>query len=115
MNPIDGPEVLDGLETDENPWLGMWLAPKRTMERLLDRNTSIATIALFIYLGGVCFGLNQSELKAIGDIKGSSGILFSAFFISGLGGLITYQIFIWAIDFCASWFDGRGTFKQTQL
>jgi hypothetical protein len=34
--------------------------------------------------------------------------------VSGIGGVIVYQLWIWAIDFCAMWFGGKGTFKKTQ-
>jgi len=109
-------EIADGGSVQEeiNPWIDIWLRPRKTIEWIVNNHPSIVTSLVLIYLGGVYFGIRQSEIKHYGDWKETQAILTSAILVSGLGGLIAYNILIWSIDFCALWFGGKGNFKKTQ-
>lgn len=98
-----------------NPWTDIWVRPRQTIDSIIENYANLLTTIILIYLGGVYFGIGQAELKDFGDRKDVSDIITSSIFISGLGGLLTYNMWIWAIDFCASWFGGKGNFKKTQI
>jgi len=109
-------QTTDDIEIGEvSPWTDIWVRPRQTIDWIVDNYSSLLTTTILIYLGGVYFGIGQAELKDFGDRKEVSDILTSSIFISGLGGLITYNMWIWAIDFCASWFGGKGNFRKTQI
>lgn len=97
------------------PWTDVWVRPRQTIEWIIDNYSSTLTTIVLIYLGGVHFGISAGEINHTGDKKEVGEILTGAFLISGLGGLVTYSIWIWAIDFCASWFGGKGNFRKTQI
>lgn len=113
MLPIDEIEIQSEVP-DENPWFSIWFSPKQTAEYLLSGSTSTFTTYLLIYLGGVAFGVNQAELKVLGNVKESSDIFLNVLVFSGIGGLLSYNILIWAVDFVALSFNGKGGFKNTQ-
>jgi hypothetical protein len=107
-------QTTDDLE-EVNPWTDIWIRPRQTIDWIVENNSGLLTTIILIYLGGVHFGIAQAELNDYGDRKEVLDILKSSILISGLGGLITYNIWIWAIDFCSSWFGGKGNFKKTQI
>jgi hypothetical protein len=102
-------------DTEEiNPWTDIWIRPRQTIDFVINNSPSILTSVVLIYLGGVHFGIGQAEMKYYGDRKTISEILTTSIFISGLGGLLTYHLWIGAIDFLASLFGGKGNFRKTQ-
>lgn len=112
MNELE--QTTDEIE-EVNPWTDIWVRPRQTINWIIDNYSSQLTTIILIYLGGVYFGIGQAELKDFGDKMEVSSILKTIIFISGLGGLVTYNIWIWIIDFCASWFGGKGNLKKTQI
>jgi hypothetical protein len=98
-----------------SPWTDIWVRPRQTMDWIIANYSSLLTAIVLIYLGGVYFGIGQAEIKDYGDKMEVGRILTMTIFVSGFGGLLTYNIWIWAIDFCASWFGGKGNFRKTQL
>jgi hypothetical protein len=109
--------VLDETEGDVeeiSPWTDIWFSPRRTIDWVISNNYSLLTVGILIYLGGVHYGISQAELKNLGDTKETGSILVTCLFLSGLGGLVFYNLWIWAIDFCSMWFGGKGNFKKTQ-
>lgn len=107
-------KVTDDLE-DINPWIEIWTRPRQTIDWIIDNNASFITTTILIYLGGVHFGLTHAEFNNTGDKKEVIDIFTASILISGLGGLVTYSIWIWSIDFCSLWFGGKGNFKKTQI
>jgi len=107
-------QTTDHIE-EVSPWTDIWVRPRQTIDWIIDNYSSLLTTIILIFLGGVYFGIGQAELKNYGDKKEVSNILTSSILISGLGGLITYNMWIWSIDFCASWFGGKGNFRKTQI
>lgn len=111
MNEIERtPEILE----EVNPWIDIWFSPQKTINWIVNNYSSELTIIILIYFGGVYFGIGQSELKNYGDKISVGNIFINTILLSGLGGLLTYNIWIWAIDFCAHWFGGKGNFRKTQ-
>lgn len=110
----DTQEIMDDIE-EVNPWTDIWVRPTKTIDWIVENHSGLLTTLFLIYLGGVYFGIGQAELKNIGDRKEVGDILQSALLTSGLGGLVTYNMWVWAIDFCAGWFGGKGNFKKTQI
>jgi hypothetical protein len=103
-------------DTEEiNPWTDLWTQPRQTINWITGHFPSLLVTLALLYLGGVCYGIEQAQLKEQGDSMEASQILTTALFLSGFGGLLTYSLWIWAIDFCASWLGGRGNFKKTQI
>lgn len=98
-----------------SPWTDIWVRPRKTIDWIIQNYSNWLVTAILIYLAGVNFGIGQAELKNYGDIKTAGKILVNSLLVSGLAGLITYNIWIWSIDFAASWFGGRGDFKRTQI
>ncbi|MBI3221193.1 MAG: YIP1 family protein [Bacteroidetes bacterium] len=107
-------EQTTGDIEEVNPWIDIWSRPRQTIDWIIENNSSLLTTVVLIYLGGVCFGIRQAEVKELGDKISVGTILTMTLFVSGFGGLLTYNIWIWAIDFCASWFGGKGNFRKTQ-
>jgi hypothetical protein len=107
-------QTTDEIE-EVSPWTDIWVRPRQTIDWIIDNYASLLTTMFLIYLGGVYFGIGQAELKDHGDNMGVSTIITMTIFVSGFGGLLTYNIWIWAIDFCASWYGGKGNFRKTQI
>lgn len=113
---MNAEESAETSEQDEiNPWADILTSPRKTIDWIAHGNSNIWVTLILIYLGGVYFGLTQAIANSVGDRKTITEIFTSAFLISGLGGLITYHIYIWVIDFSASWFGGKGNFQKTQV
>jgi len=113
MNDLE--KATDDIEEEVNPWTDIWVRPRQTIDWIIDNHSNLLTTTILIYLGGVYFGIGQAEFKDYGDKMDVSKILTMTIFVSGFGGLLTYNIWIWAIDFCASWFGGKGNFRKTQI
>ena len=107
-------QTTDEIE-EVSPWTDIWVRPRQTMDWIIDNYSSLSTTMFLIYLGGVYFGIGQAELKDYGDKMSVGTIITMIIFVSGFGGLLTYNIWIWAIDFCASWYGGKGNFGKTQI
>ncbi|HEX5170426.1 MAG TPA: Yip1 family protein [Cyclobacteriaceae bacterium] len=97
-----------------NPWMDIWTRPRQTIDWIIGNHSSLLTTLTLIYVGGVCFGIQQAEVKSLGDQKELSNILITSIFISGLGGLVIYNLWVFAIEFCSLLFGGKGNFKKTQ-
>ena len=110
----DFEQTTDDIE-EVSPWTDLWVRPRPTINWIIENQASLATTFILIYLGGVYFGIGRAELKDYGDSMEVGTILTNSIFISGLGGLIIYNVWIWAIDFCAMWFGGKGNFRKTQI
>jgi hypothetical protein len=109
-DPKQTPDEIEAV----NPWTDIWVRPRQTIDWITDNYSSLLITLILIYLGGVCFGIAQAELNRYGDSMSVGTIMALAIFLSGFGGLLTYNLWIWAIDFSASWFGGKGNFRKTQ-
>ena len=105
--------------TQENeapiPWVDILVKPRKTIDWILINKSSIIIVLILLYLDGVVFGIGKAESAHYGDTDTIYNIITSALLISGLGGLIVYNISIWTISIAASWFGGKGNFKKTQI
>lgn len=111
---------IDAQNTDSefeaiNPWSDIWLKPRATINWIITYRSSLLIPMLLIYLGSVYWGINQAHTKGSGDVQSTNYILFMAFFVSGIGGLIVYNFVIVLIDLTATWLGGKGNIKKTQL
>lgn len=108
-------ESTEATEQDEiNPWTDMLSSPRKTINWVTNGNSNLLSTLILLYLGGVYFGLAQAIANSRGDNNTITEIFSKAFLISGVGGLIYYHIYVWVIDFSASWFGGKGNFQKTR-
>lgn len=103
------------IEEEITPSSDIITRPRLTFRWLIANDSTLVVTLFLVYVAGVYYGLGQAEANHVGDRKSILSIISAALLISGLGGLITFNILIWIIDFCASWFGGRGNFRKTLI
>jgi hypothetical protein len=89
-DPKQTPDEIEAV----NPWTDIWVRPRQTIDWITDNYSSLLITLILIYLGGVCFGIAQAELNRYGDSMSVGTIMALAIFLSGFGGLLTYNLWI---------------------
>lgn len=97
-----------------DPWTDIWIRPRKTINWVINQNKGVLINLIFIYFGGVYYGITNAESSSLGDSMSLRHILLVALLLSGLGGLISYNIFIWLISLSGTWLGGKGDFKNLQ-
>lgn len=97
-----------------DPWTDIWIRPRKTINWVINQNKGVLINLIFIYFGGVYYGITNAESSSLGDSMSLGHILLVALLLSGLGGLISYNIFIWLISLSGTWLGGKGDFKNLQ-
>jgi hypothetical protein len=91
----------------EPPWRTIWLAPRKTMRRLLDKGPPTGSVALLAALAGVNSALMKAAQESRGDHAEFSAILLNAGVFAPIGGLVTMLVWAGLLGWTGRWLGGR--------
>jgi len=101
----------------DNPWLTIWVAPRKTLRNLLDQNKGEWTAFWLALIGGMILGVVWwSGLLTTKDRLFFKN--FAAFIVllalGGTLGLAYLYIMGWLYCITGSWLKGKGSFKEVR-
>ncbi|MBB6464131.1 YIP1 family protein [Flammeovirga kamogawensis] len=94
----------------------VWFNP-RAVFNSIDKKNNLSTLIIYslLFVGGLSYGINRAEVKSFGDTQSLSELLLMIFFMSGFGGLFSFQLLAWTINkVSCKFFRGKGTFEMTR-
>lgn len=100
--------MANGNSLDLNPWLSIWLKPKKTIEKIVDTNpeNSVEFLAVF---SGISQALNRASLRNVGDNLDLPTILSTVAIAGAIGGIIGLYVYAALIKWTGKWIGGRAT------
>ena len=96
-------------------WNDIWLKPVATVQWVYKSNPDTKFVYLFLYVLGVTFGLSSIGENVLFQNLSLTQILLLSFSFSGLGGLLTYHLYIFALSISSKWLGGNSNFQGTRL
>ncbi len=100
-----------------NPWLQLWIHPKKTMRSILDTDSSRAILWLAVIWGAISafsgFGylwMTNPDRENLSQIY----LLVSIIIAGGFAGIIHLYLGGWLYKLTSSWLGGKGTFTDTK-
>ena len=95
-----------------SPIVSIWTSPKRTMRQIMARDEDHQVSWLF-FLAGVCSSLRNASADNF-EYWGLLEYLLIVPLISGVIGLIIYNILVFLLQGTQKWFGGSGKLINTQ-
>lgn len=89
-----------------NPWLTIWIWPRRTIRQIIDADPSYQFVLLII-LQGIARGLDVSSNRNLGDTMSLPGILLLSAIMGPIGWLIGVYIWGTLLRWTGSWLGGE--------
>lgn len=106
MNEITTEEILRTI----------WIQPKQTFERILDKSTSTNVLRSsipFIAISGAGFALSRASSRSAGDTIESLPLLITYVSIIGvIFGFVGLYFWSWILERSNQWFKGTGDFTD---
>lgn len=91
-----------------NPWLSVWVAPRRTIERIVN-NDPRRWVLLIAVLSGISQALDGAVQQNVGDDMGWPFILVSAAIAGSISGLLGLFVGSWLLRLTGPWLGGRAS------
>lgn len=92
-----------------NPWLTMWVQPRKTVRMIIDRNPRFRFFILSaIY--GFPMALNFAQNLSLGASIPLWAIIVGALIVSTVLGIIGISVGTWLLQFTGRWIGGKGDF-----
>lgn len=97
----------------ENPWLNIWVNPRKTIAGIIKYNPSV-NLWLLSILHGLPMLLHVAQNMSLGAEFKTGWILFSAIILAGLVGIIGISIGALFCQWTGKWIGGKGTFVNVR-
>jgi hypothetical protein len=97
----------DSWDDDSNPFLTIWIRPRRTVRRIVAKNPALHVV-LLACLAGVGGTLDRASMRDAGNTIPLSVILALACVLGPIGGLISLWISSHLIRISGNWIGGLG-------
>jgi len=94
-----------------NPWLTIWLKPRKTIRYIINTNPTQYVIILSM-VSGFFTSLDRASSKNMGDDFPLWGIIAIALFLGTIGGVISLYICSALIRWTGSWMHGQANTEQ---
>lgn len=91
-----------------NPWLSIWLEPRRTVQGIVDRDPEYLVLPLAM-ASGVSEALSKASSKNLGDQVGLPLLLGICVFGGVISGLIGLFLFGFLLRVSGKWLGGTGS------
>lgn len=91
-----------------NPWLSIWLQPRRTVQGIVDRDPEYLVLPLAM-ASGVSEALSKASSRNLGDQVGLPVLLGICVFVGVVSGLIGLFLFGFLLRVAGKWLGGRGS------
>lgn len=91
-----------------NPWLSIWLRPRRTVQGIVDRDPEYLVLPLAM-ASGVSGALSKASEKNLGDQVGLPLLLGICTFVGVVSGLIGLFLFGFLLRVAGKWLGGTGS------
>ena len=96
-----------------NPWLSIWIRPRRTIRTLLETEPERAVL-LLAAVGGVAESLNRASSSGLGDRIPYDVVLALAVAIGPLAGILTLFLGGYILSWTGHWIGGQGTAEDVR-
>ncbi len=94
-----------------NPWLTMWVSPRKTIREVVTYNPDHRLwILSFIFGVGSLLGISQSY--SMGHIGHLSMIILLSVILAPIWGYIMFSVGSFFVSFTGKWIGGHGNYKQ---
>ncbi len=103
--------AAEARESAFNPWISMWLAPRRTVRRLLDTDPNRHVI-LLACLGGIGEGLARASARGLGDSYPLPVVIAIGIVGGVVGGLLSLYLWSILISWTGTWLKGRAAPRE---
>ena len=97
--------------TEDNLLLKIWIAPKATLEFVLNYCPHKYVLLLFA-LGGISRSIDRASTKGMGDNMSAVSILTISIIAGGLFGWLSYYFYAWLLEVTGKWLKGNASFSQ---
>lgn len=94
---------------EENPWLSIWVHPRKTIQKIISVNPN-HRVWLLACIYGFCSLMNLAQLYALGYSLSLPILLIGVVVFSFFWGYFLLTIFSWLIFKVGSWLKGVGSF-----
>lgn len=98
-------ETRETIPAPIDPWLSMWLHPRRTVRHLVDQRPGYGVL-LLTALGGIAQSLDNMTRRNAGDSMALPVVLLLALILGPIGGLIGLYVGAWLISTTGRWIGG---------
>ncbi len=99
--------------TEGNPWLSIWVEPRKTIRSIVNTNPKSGLVALCV-IYGLPLALNLAQNFALTDTIPVWAILIGALLVSAFLGIIGISISSWLLSFTGKWIGGKGSFQHVR-
>ena len=93
---------------DLNPWLTIWVKPKKTIRQIVNANPTQYVILLAL-LAGVSQTLNQATVKNLGEFAPLSSIIGMSLLAGPVIGLINLYLGAFVLHWVSTQFGGKAS------
>lgn len=99
--------------TGTNPWLKIWVEPRKTIRSIVNTNSRYGLVALCaIY--GLPLALNLAQSFALVEVIPVWAVLAGALIVSAFLGIVGISISAWLLSFTGRWIGGKGKFEHVR-
>lgn len=106
--------VIDDYEVEKiNPWLFIWLKPRKTIRYVME-NKPMRTAIILALIFGISSVLDRAYTQNFGDTLSTGAILLTSFLLGPIAGIILWYISSSITYFVGKKLGGIGTFKDVQ-
>ncbi len=99
--------------TGTNPWLKIWVEPKKTIRSIVTTNSKHGLVALCV-IYGLPLALNLVQSFALVEVIPVWAALIGALVISGFLGIAGISIASWLLSVTGRWIGGKGSFDNVR-
>lgn len=94
-----------------NPWLSIWLHPRKTIRYIVESDVKQYVILLAV-LSGISESLARASEKSLGDKISITTILALSLIGGAVGGIITLYVSGALLKWTGKWLGGKGTGEE---
>ena len=99
--------------TGTNPWLKIWVEPRKTIRSIVNTNSKYGLVALCaIY--GLPLALNLAQSFALVEVIPVWAVLVGALIVSAFLGIVGISISAWLLSVTGRWIGGKGSFGNVR-